>query len=356
MMMMRTKIWILVATVLAVYCSVASADIFQDGGDRLTALQNNDGGWDWPLDDGNPGNTSPVNTIGPIGMGLAQAYAVTGDPAHAAALTNVGALLLSKTNNFSPSDGYLAAELDRILGGTAYTSHVKTNFYDKLATGSYDKNGAGTLYDTAGYVDTIRTARAGTQANLAAWDIGMGLYAAGLTGADTTAWIAGTKAEIDELDGNSYYDVLGLAGAILGLASVGEDYDPTGGEHAAASSLNDLANALIAYQLATGGFTWNSNYVIEDDGNETIQETAYAILALNAVNRTGYWSNIVDATNYIALVQLPTGGWANYLGAGENNEVTGEALWGYSVVPVPGAVLLGMLGLSVAGVKLRRRG
>lgn len=27
-----------------------------------------------------------------------------------------------------------------------------------------------------------------------------------------------------------------------------------------------------------------------------------------------------------------------------------------NVVPLPGAVLLGMLGLSVAGVKLRRRG
>jgi choice-of-anchor C domain-containing protein len=34
----------------------------------------------------------------------------------------------------------------------------------------------------------------------------------------------------------------------------------------------------------------------------------------------------------------------------------GPALDNVSVVPVPGAVLLGMLGLSVAGVKLRKRG
>ena len=32
-------------------------------------------------------------------------------------LTAAGGLLLSKTNNFSPSDGYLAAKLDEIFGG-----------------------------------------------------------------------------------------------------------------------------------------------------------------------------------------------------------------------------------------------
>jgi len=46
------------------------SDAFQDGGDRLTAMQQNDGGWT-ALNDGNPANASPVNTIGPIGKGLA---------------------------------------------------------------------------------------------------------------------------------------------------------------------------------------------------------------------------------------------------------------------------------------------
>ena len=49
-------------------------------------------------------------------------------------------------------------------------------------------------------------------------------------------WVAGTKAEINELDGEAYYDVLGLAGAVYGLAYVGVDFDPTAGQHAAASS------------------------------------------------------------------------------------------------------------------------
>ena len=330
---------------------IAQADVFQAGGDRLTDLQNNDGGWDWPLDDANPANASPLNTVGPIAMGLAQAYYNTGDAAHKTTLQNAGSLLLSKTNNFSPSDGYLAVELDNVFGGSTYSSHVMNNFYTPLANGTYDRNGAGTLYTTADYVASIRTSRAnGGIGNLAAWDIGMGLYAANLIGANTTDWISGVKAEIDELDGTAYYDVIGLAGGLLGLAAAGENFDPTAGEHAGASNLGDLAAILAGYQLSTGGFAWNSEYVIEDDGNETIQETAYALLALNEFDSVTYWSDIVSASNYMIGTQLGTGGWENYTGAGENNEITGEALWAISV---PEPATLALLGLG--GLLLRRR-
>lgn len=308
--------------------TTATGDLFQDGADRLAALQNDDGGWDWPLDDGNPASASPLNTIGPIAKGLAIAYLHTGDPAHLAALQDAGALLLTKTNNFSPSDGYLAAQLDAIFGGTTYVDHVQLNFYGPLAAGTYDRNGAGTLYTTADYVDSIRTSRAsGGIANLAAWDVGMGLVGAASAGADTTEWIAGTKAEIDELDGSLDYDVIGLAGAVYGLAFVDEDFDPTAGEHAAASSLADLADILASYQIDGGGFSWNRDYVIPDDDNETIQETAYAVLTLNEVDSVGYKDAINGAVHYMGRVQLATGGWKNWAGGGENNEVTGEALW-----------------------------
>ena len=118
---------------------------------------------------------------------------------------------------------------------------------------------------------------------------------------------------------------------LYGLAFVNEEFDPTAGWHAAASNINDLAATLASYQIAGGGFAWNQAYVIPNDGNETIQETAYGILALNEVNRTLYLTNIQGAANYTMSVQLGNGGWENYPTSGENNEITGEALWGMSV-------------------------
>ena len=323
--------------------AIVWADALQNGADRLAATQNSDGGWGWPLT-----GVSAPNTIGPIGMGLAQAYRFTGDTDHSAALGNVGAFLLTKTNNFSPSDGYLAAQLDRVFGGTTYTDHVKTNFYDQLAAGTYNRNGAGILYDTAGYVTICTSRAAGGQANMAAWDVGIGLVGAASVWADPEAWIAGTKAEINELDGNAYYDVIGLAGALYGLAFVGEDFDPTAGQHEAASSVKDLAEILATYQLSSGGFTYNSEATAA--GNEANQETAYAILALNKVDRSSYADAMQGAASYLKSIQLSTGGWDNYPGDpdGENNELTGEALWAIAVAQGDASVKLVPNTLNVA--------
>lgn len=159
----------------------------------------------------------------------------------------------------------------------------------------------------------------------------MGLVGAVMAGADTTYWVAGVKAEIDELDASGYYDVIGLAGALYGLAIAGVGYDPTTGAHQDASNLRELADILTSYQIGGGGFAWNSEYVILDDGNETIQETAYAMLALNSVDRATFGSQINGAADYLLSVQLGTGGWENFAGDGENNEITGEALWALAV-------------------------
>ena len=50
--------------------------------------------------------------------------------------------------------------------------------------------------------------------------------------------------------------MIGLAGAVYGLAAGGEDYDPVAGEHAAASNLSDLAAILASYQIDGGGFAY----------------------------------------------------------------------------------------------------
>jgi hypothetical protein len=46
------------------------------------------------------------------------------------------------------------------------------------------------------------------------------------------------------------------------------------------------------------------------------------------LNRATHLSAVQSAADYLESTQLGTGGWENYPGYGENNEVTGEALWG----------------------------
>jgi beta-lactam-binding protein with PASTA domain len=300
-------------------------NIIASAGDRLVQLQNNDGGWDVPLDDADPNNGTDLELLAFVATGLAKAYDITSDSNMLSALQLSRTLLLSKTDTFAVTDGVLAARLDNILGGTACTDHLTTNFYDMLNVGTYYDLFTDATYDTAGFVQALRDARTGAVANLAAWDLGLGLYSAQLTGADTTQWIAATKAEIDELDDNASYDVLGLAGAILGLAAAGEDHDPQAGVHIDASDLADLVEILASYQISTGGFTWWSLFQ-EPNWDESIQETAYAILAMNEFDRAGFMIEIADAAIYLESTQLLTGGWENILGSGERNVITGDVI------------------------------
>jgi hypothetical protein len=254
------------------------------------------------------------------------------------ALEKTKTFLLSKTDTFAVTDGTLAVELDDILGGIACVEHVETWFYEKLASGTYYDAGSGLIHDTASYVQMVRDRRLYEGvANLAAWDLGLGVYSANVIGANTVEWVEGLKGEIEELDGSTGCDVLGLAGAVLGLAAVGEDFDPWSGHHAAASSLSDLADILAGYQLASGGFTWHWVYM-EEDFDEHVQETVYGLMALNEFDRAGYLSNINNARLYLEGCQLATGGWENYIGSGEgeNNQMAGEALSGIGIATSPG--------------------
>jgi hypothetical protein len=301
------------------------------GGNRLVELQNNDGGWDLPLDDGDANNGSVSNVLAPIALGLSKAYQRTEDPNILAALQKSKLLFLTKSDNFTTADGALAVELDSVLGGTACVDHVVTNFYDKLALGTYYDAQTGTTHTTVSYVGALRDRYTGLSSNLAAWDLGLGVYSASLVRAIPTYWRLGLEGEIDELDETLGNDVLGLAGAVLGLAAMDVDYDPQAGAYAAASSLSDLAEILASYQLDSGGFTWHAGLM--EEGDEMIQETTYAIMALNEFDRIGFSVEIGYGGIYIQTTQLGTGGWKNYTEDEdeEDNQITGEALWGMGV-------------------------
>lgn len=317
---------------------LATGDVFEAGGDRLLSMQNDDGGWDWPLSDEDLAISNAPNVFAPTAMGLVQAYRRTGDPNQLASLRAAGAYLLQKKpQQITPEDGYLAVALDEVFDVNEHTQFVKAHFYDALAASTYDYFGDESVFvDTASYVALVRLGREDQGlANLAAVDLGMGLYAAVLMKADPSAWIAGVKAEIDQLDGELPFDVLGLGAALFGLASAGEDFDPAFGAHADASSLADLAGILAGYQLSTGGFTWNSRNMDEEVGNETVQETSVAMLALGRFDPNAYNDCVADAAAYLQSVQLPSGGWEDFIDGGEHNEVTGEALWAIGQMPEP---------------------
>jgi len=320
----------------------------QTGGDRLTATQNGDGGWGWPL----TGSSAP-NTAAPIAMGLLSAYAATGDAGHLNAAIGAGGFVRDVSPPHSTGNGIFMHALSEVTGDAQYANDVKTELYDQLEAGTYTRGG--TDYDTASFAALIGTARAGQgYANLALWDISLAAVGAHRLGADTTDWVTAIQNEINELDGSAYFDVVGLAGGVWALAEIGVDFDPTAGEHAAAGDLADLAAILGGYQIDDGGFTWNSGYTASGNDNETTQETAYAILALDAYDRVAYHDAIAGAGAWLVGSQLGTGGWANYAGGAENNEITGEALWGIQTVPAPGAAVLAMIGLGAA-TRLRRR-
>ncbi len=316
------SVLVILAVILITTAPAGAVDpqVFQDGADRLVETQNIDGGWAWSL-----GTTTSRNVLAPTGMGLAQAYLTTGDPAHLAALVNAGGLLVAGTNNFSSQDAYFAAQLDEIIGGTTYKDHMATNWYGPLAAGEYDRNGADTNYDTQGLIDFYVGVRTGQGfQNLLGWDIGAALAGAvanGIDGDEIDIWKAGTETAVAGFVSEGSYEILGLAGAIYGLSCAYPSDPPT----------TDLDLVALADQLAALQITGE---VPPDDiyngsfGGST-QNTAFAIIAMTSVDSKRYANQINDAANWIIGLQSEsgTGGWVYGPTYGEYNEVTGEALW-----------------------------
>jgi len=331
---MQKCILIITCLILAGGGQGLASSVFQTGGDRLVETQLSDGGWGWL-----GGSNSKWDVIGRAGIGLAEAYQQTSDADQLDALSDASGYLQSQTY-LTVWNGLFAAELDQILSTTANVAYVNTNFYDKLAAGTYLHENANT-YDTDGWLSYI-----GGFGNLSGLYLGTDLISASRCGVNTTKWVNAVKGHIETMVEGNPDDVLGLAGAIFGLAFVGEDVDPTSGDYAAADSLADLAAILAGYQNSSGAFPYRSDKK-NVAGSDQVEETAYAVLALNEVNRPGYLSDMTDAVDYINGVQLLTDGWENFTGSGENDSITSEALWANAAyVPEPASAILLLLGFS----------
>jgi hypothetical protein len=323
---------------LAVTLNLANAGTWLVG-QQVTSGANT-GAFPWTPGDANV----YTNTQGATAEGLLRLYQLTGSPALlTAAVANgqcqvndciAGWTYTDGSHRFATHDPLFLIELSQFSGDSQYANFVNTNFWARLTAGTY---GPGSNLDAAGYANYVVSSRASQGIpELAAWDLSKLVVAAHEAGQGTaeTAFMNGVLASLNAADGtHDTYDAVGLTGAIWASAVSGIDLDPTTGTWAVDNSTADLAASLLAFQAPGGGFIGSTTLTVSDT-NTDVQSTGYAMLALSALNRAAYITQIRNAANYVASLQLGSGEIVEFSGAtgAEDGSVEshGEALEAYA--------------------------
>jgi len=335
----------------------------QAAADRIIALQcDPPGGWGWPV-------TCPVtynNITAPIAMGLMKAYDITGDTATLNAAIAGGDYDLTFTfTNGTPRHGSHAPAFLYRLSGTSYANdpqysqYAEVGFFDRLTAFSYGDFADDPLYpvDTYGFIARHKTGRSGSLINLRPWDMQYMPWVAGLIGNPHSTGTDGISQQttflndsvldgLDTLDENIGSDIIGLAGAVHGLALNGTTTFPliNSPNHSAIngiSTLCALADVLAGMQNANGAWYWISTLVSPGPTDEDTQVTAYAVMALVAADALScgpYDTEIAKGRAWLDSIQDASGAFPDPFW-GENVEVNGEAL---------SAVTINTLSLNMA--------
>lgn len=312
----------------------------QAAADHVVAQQCPDGGWGWPHDDC---GATYNNITAPICLGLLNAYTnATGDPAHLAAAVAGGDFDLTfqygngeyRFGSFAPA---FLRRLSAVTSDPQYSTHAAVEFFDELTAGTY---GPADL-NTAGWIAAVQTARSGGQVNLRPWDFHNLPWVAGEIGnppqqdAFRDAVLDGLDTLVQDINpATDFGDILGLAGAVRGLALNGTTAFPAiDSAHPGIdemTTLCQLADYLASLQNGDGSWYWFSDPgETPGETDKDTQTTAYAVLALLAAEEAGcgpYASEIALARDWLRTMQVPSGGFLSYPGGTENTEVEGEAL------------------------------
>jgi prenyltransferase beta subunit len=129
-------------------------------------------------------------------------------------------------------------------------------------------------------------------------------------------------------------DIIGLAGAVRGLAFAGRFSFPaiSAPLHPGVDGIDnlvDLAAYLASLQNVDGSWNWHSNLASPAESDKDVQTTAYALLALlevDVMTAASYQSATSSARDWLVSMQLPNGGFPEFPGGQENTEVEGEAV------------------------------
>lgn len=313
----------------------------QSAADHIIAQQCPNGGFTWEHIPPSDCTTTYYNITAPIMLGVLDAYPFTNDPSHLIAaglggdyeLTSVYGNSEARFGAFSP---YYLMRLSAASGDAQYSNHAAVGFFDELSAGTY---GPADL-NTSGWIASVQTARSGSLINLRPWEFHTLIATAtsiGNAGQDSEflqALLSGLET-LDNTDAFSvYYDLLGLAGGVRGLALIGTTSFPAlncpnfSAIHGK-STLKDLADVLAGYQNANGSWYWASSIPGPVSSDEDTQTSAYAVLALKAADplvSSDFSTAVSNGRIWISGMQLAGGGFLTYPGGGENTEVEGEAL------------------------------
>jgi hypothetical protein len=348
--------------------SVSTVSIYA-AANHIVDQQCPNGGFGWPHDDC---SATYNNITAPICLGVMCAYERTSDPDHlAAAIAGGDYDLTSQYGNgearFGAFAPYFLMRLSQLTGDAQYSTFAATGFFDELTAGTYGPDDL----DTAGWISLVQTARTGVWINLRPWEfhtIAPTATAIGNAGQDAL-FIQGILDGLNTLDNSdpfaAYYDYLGWAGAVRGLALTGTTTFPAinSPNHSLINgidNLKDLADLLAAQQNGNGSWYWHSALVGPTSSDEDTQVTAYAVMALDVagpVVGSDYSGNVSSGATWLHSMLLPSGGFMSYPGGSENTEVEGEALNALCTQPIGiptvsewGVVVLVLLTAAVGTV------
>lgn len=332
-----------------------------NGGIHILAQQCDDGGWGWPH---NVCGSTAYNITSPIIDGVLAAYnaselSVFLDSAVEAADFNLGATYGgSGAGAGSPMLASQTAlnlwNMTAKTGDNTYTDWVINGFYEPLLAGTY---GANADYDVAGYIAAVRSS--GTWTNLKAWEFANQVLAAerycyqGISDQFEQA-ILDALASLDNTDpGAVYSDILGVVGAVQGLANVNRLTFPeiAAPKHLGVNgetTLEGLADYLASLQNANGSFYWHSNLTAPDSSDEDVQTTAYAVLALvkaqERLSNKNYLPAIEAAKVWLASLQEADGSFPSSTGGNYyNTEIIAEAVHALSAEGVYDRIFKGQM-------------
>jgi len=315
-----------------------------NGGIHILAQQCDDGGWGWPHNDC---SATFANITSPIVDGVLAAYDATNlsvfiNSAVAAAdfnLTSVytGSGAGAGTPRLASQTALNLWYMSARTGDSAYTDWVKNGFYEPLLAGSY---GANADMSTADYIAVVRSGP--PWSNLKAWEFSSQALAAERYCYEGIAdqfeqGILDALTHLDNSDpAGEYHDIIGVVGAVLGLARVNRLTFPeiVAPKHLGVNgetSLAGLADHLATLQNPNGSFNWHSGLASPSTSDESTQTTAYAVLALikaqERLPERNYLPAIESAKVWLASMQEVDGGFPSYSGSTSyNTEIEAEAV------------------------------